>query len=164
MSIVDCPHSTPTWVEMGKICLRTTNVKPRKLDLSIVNYVSEASYLERILRMRPIENDIVYSREGTSVFSACLIPKDVAVCLGQRLMLLRVYDSLSSSYIMHYLNSPEILKYANVEQQGIAAKHINVKQVKNYAIPLPPLAEQRRIVERIEELMELCDRIPKKVK
>ena len=32
--VVDCPHSTPKWVESGKLCLRTTNFKRGYLDLS----------------------------------------------------------------------------------------------------------------------------------
>ena len=43
--------------------------------------------------------------------------------------------------------------------RGIAFPSISKKQLENLAIPLPPLAEQRRIVAKIDELMALCDRV-----
>ena len=43
--------------------------------------------------------------------------------------------------------------------RGIAFPSISKKQLENLAIPLPPLAEQRRIVAKVDELMALCDRL-----
>ena len=45
--IVDCPHSTPKWVEEGKLCLRTTNFRKGFLDLSKPNYVSNSTFENR---------------------------------------------------------------------------------------------------------------------
>lgn len=44
---------------------------------------------------------------------------------------------------------------------GISVPHISPSQVSNMAIPLPPLAEQNRIVARLEELLPLCERLKK---
>lgn len=43
--------------------------------------------------------------------------------------------------------------------KGIGAKHVNVADMRSAWIPLPPLAEQRRIVAKVDELMALCDRL-----
>ena len=43
-AIVDCPHSTPKWVETGQLCLRTTNFKRGFLDLSEPNYVTKVNF------------------------------------------------------------------------------------------------------------------------
>ena len=44
---------------------------------------------------------------------------------------------------------------------GTAQKTVGLNTLKSLALPLPPLAEQKRIVARLEELLPLCDRIKK---
>ena len=57
-----------------------------------------------------------------------------------------------------YLNS---LASAHVEagKVGMALTHFNTKSVATMPLPLPPLAEQHRIVERVEQFMALCDHL-----
>ncbi|HEY9769525.1 MAG TPA: restriction endonuclease subunit S [Coleofasciculaceae cyanobacterium] len=43
--------------------------------------------------------------------------------------------------------------------KGIGAKHVNVGDMRNALIPLPPLPEQQRIVAKVDRLMALCDRL-----
>jgi type I restriction enzyme, S subunit len=42
---------------------------------------------------------------------------------------------------------------------GVALTHFNTKSVATMPIPLPPLAEQHRIVAKVSNLMDLCDRL-----
>src|SRR5262249_42409102 len=95
-AIVDCPHSTPRWTDSGRVCLRTTNFHPGKLDLAEVRFVSEATYQDRIQRLEPKAGDVVYSREGGILGIACIIPPGVTVCLGQRMMLFRLHHECSA--------------------------------------------------------------------
>ena len=112
-NIVDCPHSTPKWVGDGKICLRTTNFKRGYLDLSEKNYVSEETFDKRNARLIPQPGDVLYSREGAILGIACIIPEDLFVCLGQRMMLLRVNEKMLGRFLMHYLNSPKVTSFCS---------------------------------------------------
>jgi type I restriction enzyme S subunit len=158
-AIVDCPHSTPKWTTTGKICVRTNQFRPGRLDLSGVRFVSESTYLERIQRLEPAENDILYSREGGILGIACRVPPDTQLCLGQRMMLIRAGANLDPAFLEMVLNSPLITQIALAKTTGGAAPRINVATVKAYPTPMPPLLEQRRIVTKVEELMALCDRL-----
>jgi type I restriction enzyme S subunit len=162
--IVDCPHSTPKWVEKGEICLRTTNFQPGYLDLSEVRYVSFETYEERIARLEPQQNDIVYSREGGILGIACIIPNELKACLGQRMMLLRTSQSkCTPKYLLDVLNSPFILNKVKTLTGGTSSPHLNVGDVKQFLIPLPPLLEQHEIVRRVDALFALADRIEARV-
>lgn len=158
-AIVDCPHSTPKWADKGRICVRTNQFRPGYLDLSESRYVSEETYVDRIQRLEPTHDDILYSREGGILGVACRIPPDVKLCLGQRMMLIRVGEATTAQFLEMVLNSPFITTIARTRTTGGAAPRVNVATIKAYPIPLPPLAEQERIVAKVEEFMALCDRL-----
>ena len=157
--IVDCPHSTPRWVESGVLCVRTNQFKPGFLDLSASRYVSSETYIERIQRLEPICGDILYSREGGILGVACRVPEDVRLCLGQRMMLFRMSSVYLPKFAELVLNSPLITELARQNTTGGAAPRVNVALIKSYPMPIPPLAEQHRIVSKVDELMNLCDQL-----
>ena len=164
LEIVDCPHLTPKWAEEGKICLRTTNFKPNKLDWSELRYVSKKIYESRIARLKPLMADILYSREGGILGIACMLNKDVDICLGQRMMLLRPSKYIENIYITYLLNSPVILKHVHSLIGGSASPHVNVGAIKSYPIPLPPLEEQKEIVRQVNKLFAFADKLETRYK
>jgi type I restriction enzyme S subunit len=157
--IVDCPHSTPKWTSSGRLCIRTTNFKPGLLDLSEVRYVSEQAFKKRIERLRPRPGDILYSREGGILGIACVIPPGVELCLGQRMMLFRARSDFTGALLMHWLNSPAILRRVHELTGGSASPHLNVRDIKAFPTPVPPFTEQHEIVSRVESLLGLADQI-----
>lgn len=156
LAIVDCPHSTPQWTESGFTCVKTGQFRRFHLDLSSRFYVSQETYNERVERLTPKSGDILYSREGSILGIACRIPEGEKLCLGQRMMLLRTHDPIASAFIEMVLNSPHVTRIADESILGGCAPHINVGEIKAFVIPLPPLAEQAAIVERVEGLMAIC--------
>ena len=157
--IVDCPHSTPKWTDSGRLCARTTNFKLGFLDLSEVRYVSDATFNERIERLRPKSGDVLYSREGGILGIACMIPPKIELCLGQRMMLFRAKLDFSAALLMHWLNSRVIFRRVQELTGGSASPHLNVRDIKAFPTPVPPLAEQQEIVRRVEGLFALADQI-----
>ena len=162
-NVVDCPHSTPTWVDNGKICLRTTNFKRGYLDLSEKNYVSDETFNKRNARLIPEPGDVLYSREGAILGIACIIPKDLYVCLGQRMMLLRTNERMLGRFLMHYLNSPKVTSFVSTKIGGSASPHVNVGDIKEFIVPIPSIAEQQKMLEQIESRLSVCDSIEKTV-
>ncbi len=162
--IVDCPHSTPKWTECGKLCVRTTNFKPNFLDLSIQQYVSEETFNNRISRLKPMPNDILYSREGGILGIACIIPENVELCLGQRMMLMRTSKSNNPKFLMYILNSPIITSIVREKTGGSASPHLNVGEIKKFVIPHPPIMEQEEIVRRVDKLFSIADCIEERYK
>ncbi|MHA3694769.1 restriction endonuclease subunit S [Yersinia enterocolitica] len=161
--IIDCPHSTPRWSPSGKYCVRTTAFKPFELDLSGQGFVDEETYQNRIQRLKPIEGDILYSREGT-IGIACQIPKGVEICLGQRMVLIRAGDAVLSKYLTIVLNSNKILDIVNSKAMGSTAPRINVSDIKIFPIPLPSLLEQKEIIFRVEQILNYSNTVESMVK
>lgn len=70
-------------------------------------------------------------------------------------------ELFDKDYIVTVLNSPKIREQIIGLMSGMDKQQVNVSQdkYKTVFIPLPPLAEQKRIVEKIEELMKYCDKL-----
>ena len=73
--------------------------------------------------------------------------------------LLHPYQEMPGRFFALYLRSPEFVRYVESVQTGIAYPAINDKQFYGALVPIPPLAEQHRIVARAYELMALCDNL-----
>ncbi|HOX15784.1 MAG TPA: restriction endonuclease subunit S [Smithellaceae bacterium] len=163
MQYVDCPHATPKYIDKGKICLRSQNIVPNSLDLSDLSFVCEDEYVYRIKRLKPRKNDLVYIREGGRLGVAGIISTDKDVCLGQRLMLLRFFEQTTSFFIAMLFNAPQTFDQIVGKTMGSAAPHVNVKDIVAHTVPLPSIAEQQAIVERVAILMAMIDDLEKQV-
>lgn len=142
--IVDCPHTTPKYV--GKLknpAIRTSEIKKGYIIWDSMRYVSDDEYEERVARLRPEMGDIVYGREGT-FGNAAILPGGHKFCLGQRVMLLRPdYSLCTSEYLLHAVISDDVYMQALEKNNASTVAHVNVKDVKNFMIPLPPLELQK---------------------
>lgn len=155
--IVDCPHSTPNYlaVETGYSAI-DTNCIDDDWRLTGLRSLSQESYEKRTARYAPQVGDIVFSREGS--IGRSVILREGNICLGQRVMLLSCDEALLfNRYCQAVLSSPYAWTLYRAANVGTGVKHINVSMIKTLLIPVPPLAEQRRIVERVNDLMPLVD-------
>ena len=152
--VIDCPHSTPRWSESGVICLRTSNLGKGEWNWADTRFVIEEDYTERTRRSEILPNDIILSREGT-VGVLALVDEGMRLCMGQRLVQLRVNDSqLHPRFLLNLLLhdlTPERLSRLIT---GSTSKHLNVKELRKLPVLLPPLDIQRRfavIVASVEQ-------------
>ncbi len=151
-AIVDCLHATPKYEsDEGYPAIRTADIEPGKVRLRQARQVSRTTYLRWTSRLEPREGDILYSREGERFGIAAPVPEDVQLCISQRMMVFRVKPAQSSDYIMWQLNCPHIYAQASVYVIGSTAPHVNIEQIKNYYLALPPVNEQMQIVHFIAE-------------
>ena len=156
--IVDCPHSTPNYlaVETGYSAI-DTNCMDDDWRLTGLRSLSQESYEKRTARYAPQVGDIVFSREGS--IGRSVILREGNICLGQRVMLLSCNETLLfNRYCQAVLSSPYAWTLYRAANVGTGVKHINVSMIKTLLIPVPPLAEQRRIVGRANELMPLVEK------
>lgn len=155
--VVDCPHSTPRKAEHPTQypCIRTSELKGGNIEWSSMQYLEEEEYIVRTARIKPQCNDIVYGREGT-YGDAVLLPEGYFFSLGQRTMLFRPNIGKVVPKFLHYnVISSHVYEQAKAKNSGCGVGHVNVKDIKLFDIGIPKsLAEQQRIVERLDALSE----------
>ena len=161
--IIDCPHSTPKFQDSGKYCIDTTCINMAgNILIQKIRKVNNETFEERNSRLKPNSGDIVYSREGI-VGQAVIIPEGWEVCLGQRVMLFRPFFEISSHFFRHVVTSRFFLEEMFLRHRGAGAKHVNMKDLRDSWIPLPPLAEQQAIVAKVEKLLAICDQLEARI-
>lgn len=68
-------------------------------------------------------------------------------------------DLMCMRYLQRFIQSPLFMRQATETVSGTAYNALTIVKLKQMLIPIPPLAEQRRIVAKVDELMILCDRL-----
>ena len=129
--------------------------------------MDKLKYVER--RFNQIESrsilkrgDILLNLVGASIGRSALFDLESAANINQAVALIRpIKDNayFLSSYLLHYLNSPVGISEMLGSRVVTAQPNISLSDTRNFLIPLPPLAEQHRIVAKVDELMALCDRL-----
>ena len=103
--------------------------------------------------------DIIVSCAGT-IGETYILPDNIEKgIINQALMRMQIFKPLYIPYFLMFFDV--VLKQnARSESKGSAIKNIPpFKVLKNYLVPLPPLAEQKRIVAKLEELLPLCEKL-----
>lgn len=109
--------------------------------------------------------DILFTRAGPTnrVGISCLVEKTrPRLMISDKIIRFHPVEvGAYGRYISLCLNTGETARYLEKSKSGMAASQVNISQekLKLAPIPLPPLPEQLRIVERIDQLMTLCDQL-----
>lgn len=101
------------------------------------------------------KGDILYGKLRPYLDKVIVADED-GVCTTE-ILPLRPYGNLNPFYIRWVLKNPIFLQYVNQLTYGVKMPRLGTEDGKNAIIPLPPLAEQQRIVAKVEELMKIVD-------
>jgi type I restriction enzyme S subunit len=105
------------------------------------------------------QNNILMAMTGGTVGKSYLVkslPEQMVV--NQRVATIKVFACASANYIDLIIRS-EMTQKVIRKAKNSTNDNISMGDIKGFAIPLPPLAEQKRIVAKVDELMSLCDRL-----
>ena len=159
MLVVDCKNKTAPYSPTGIRLVRTTNVRDGKLNAIDQKYVNKETYEVWSARCKPEPWDILITREAP-MGEVCLIPPGETICLGQRMMLARLLaEFIDRNFMLYSLRDPDLMGRVQDKPLGMTVQHLRVGGIETLLVPVPPLAEQRRIVAKVDELMALCDRL-----
>jgi type I restriction enzyme S subunit len=161
LKITDGAHKTPTYVARGVPFVSVKDFSAGKLDLSNTRFIPEAEHEVLYQRCDPKRGDILLGRIGT-LGKAVLVDVDVEFSLFVSVGLIRFdHAHVNPEFFRVLLNSP--VAEAEFDQikigGGTHTNKLNLGDLYTVLLPLPPLAEQRRIVAKVDELMALCDRL-----
>lgn len=155
--ITDGTHLTPNYVEQGEVFLSAQNVKPFNFIPEIHRFVSKKDFDTYRNNRTPEKNDILMARVGAGIGEAAVIDSDLQFAFYVSLCLIKSFPSLvDPRYLCIVLNSSYGTTYAksNISSSGSSAGNYNLGHIRALKIPLPPLAEQKEIVARVEQHLQ----------
>ena len=165
------------WCRLGEIVYNNGQKTPDKkfsyIDIgSIDNINQKLNEKENLIlpekapsRARKIvkKGDIIYSTVRPYLHNMCIIDKDFSEepIASTGFAVMSCCDAIYNKFLFYYLLSPIFDNYANDTEnsKGVAYPAINDDKLYKGLVPLPPLAEQKRIVAAVEELLPLCEKL-----
>lgn len=158
--ITDGEHATPPRIIEEEIPLVTAkNVRNGFMDYGDTDWVSFETANKAWARCRPAVGDVLLVCVGATTGRLCVLRDARDMVLVRSVALVRPNSAVNVDYLALTLRSPmcQAQMWAKVKMTAQPCLYIN--RIKSLPIPLPPLAEQQRIVAKVDELMALCDRL-----
>ena len=166
LSSVITKGSSPKWQGItyvdeknGILFITSENIGKEKLLMNKAKYVEKKfndMHSTSILKFGDILTNIVGASIGrTAIYNLNSENSNI----NQAVCIIRLINLDFRMYIIKFLNSPIAFQMMTNNSVDSARANLSLSSVSNFLIPLPPLAEQKRIVEKIEELMTFCEKL-----
>jgi type I restriction enzyme S subunit len=139
--------------------IRSMNVHFRGFDATGLVFLSDeqAKQLSNVI-VQP--DDVLLNITGASIGRVTIAPSVMAEArVNQHVTIIRPRKELSPRFLSIFLASPSVQRMIDEIQVGATRQALTKAMIEQFEIPLPPLAEQKRIVAKVDELMALCDRL-----
>lgn len=159
-NFIDYRGATPNKISEGVPFITAKNVRQGYIDYSIKEYISNEDYTKRQSRGISHKGDLLFTTEAPMGYAA--IADLDKFSAGQRLITLQQYTEsplLDNRYYMFLILSNFFKKQLDEKCSGTTVKGIKADRLKQFIISLPPLTEQKRIAQKVEEIFRVLDTI-----
>ncbi|MEA5479581.1 restriction endonuclease subunit S [Pseudanabaena galeata UHCC 0370] len=171
--IVDGPFGSnlkaSEYQDTGIPIIRLQNIDRNRFINSNIKFVSPEK-AESLARHSFVKGNIAITKLGEPLGKACIIPDflEKGIIVADIVRVRVDEDKVNSTYLTYSINSQDVIEQLQNQTKGTTRARVNLSHIREIQIPLPPLNEQRRIVEKVEALMarsrkakEALDAIPK---
>jgi type I restriction enzyme S subunit len=153
--VIDCKHITAAFFDEGIPLASISEVKGWFVNLENAKYTNEKFYLDLIEGGRePQDGDIIYSRNATVGEAAIVESNMPPFAMGQDVCLIRPGAEVLPEFALFVLKSGIIYQQLDLAMVGSTFKRINVDDIRNLFIALPPYNEQLEIVDELKRKLK----------
>jgi type I restriction enzyme S subunit len=150
VGISDGVHKRPQYASKGIPFITVKNLTAGPgISFDDLNYITREDHKEFIKRTHPEKGDILITKDGT-IGVVRLIETDIEFSIFVSVALIKPVMRELGPYLAYALRAPSV--QSQIVPQGAALKHLYLVDLRRLAIPLPPLSEQKRIVDRLDSL------------
>ena len=146
--------------DKGPMLIRSQNVHNDGLRLDDVARFSRLLFENRSSHVLP--NDVLLNITGASIGRCAIVPDAFGDAdVNQHVLIMRPVDGAVNGYLHVAIVSPVVQVAIMIDQVGATKEGLSATKAANLIVPVPPLAEQSRIVKRVGELMPLVEKCGK---
>lgn len=136
--------------------IRITDIQHGSVNWNNVPFCNVPS--EKLDDLRLLNNDILIARTGGTVGKSFIVHDvEQTSVFASYLIRIRMVNIQLTNFIAYFLQSPLYWKAISEKQSGTGQPNVNASKLSEIIIPFPPLAEQKRIVAKIDQIMPLVD-------
>jgi type I restriction enzyme, S subunit len=167
------------WKTLGEVCtLITKGTTPKSYKQSGVSFIkteafvgsrierNKLSYIDEVTHQTILKrsilkaNDILVTIAGATIGKAVIVTNDILPAnTNQALAIIRLNKDVNTKYIFYILKSEYMRQYINQSVKGSAQPNLNLKQLNDFNIPIPPPSEQERIVNILDKFDSMVNDI-----
>ena len=157
IDVRDGTHDSPKYVPVGIPLVTSKNLVNGVIDYSNVKCITQEDADKINARSMVDDDDILFAMIG-SIGNPVLVKKDREFCIKNMALFKRFANTdISMRYVYWFLFYAQYK--LKKEASGGVQSFISLSRFREYLMPLPPLAEQKRIVAKLEEILPLCERL-----
>lgn len=156
--LTDGTHKTPKYTTDGIKFVSVKDMSNGVLSLENTKFISEEEHQELYARCNPEKGDILLSKVGTTGVPAIVNTTEQFSLFVSVALLKFDRECIDLKFLYYMLMSPLVQTQATENTRGVGNKNWVLDAIANTMVVLPPLAEQKRIVIKVEELLPYVDR------
>lgn len=147
------------WKTSGIPFYRAREIAKLAIDGHVDNdlFISKELYSKFSVSGVPLPGDLMVTAVGTLGKTYIVQPSDVFYYKDASVICLENRFGIDSQYLKYIMESDMLWQQISSNSAGTTVATLTMERMINYVIPLPPLAEQKRIVEKLDQLLPLCD-------
>jgi len=153
---IDYRGNTPPKTQFGIPLITAKNVRMGCLDREPREFIAEETFSKWMRRGVPALGDLFFTTEAP-LGNICFNDIEESFAIAQRLICFKPFGPTNTRFYMLAIMSQSVQRVLDDNATGMTARGIKAAKLKPIPLPVPPEAEQARIVAKVEELMALCD-------
>lgn len=157
LDIRDGTHDTPKYYKEGIPLITSKNLRSGDIDFTNIKYISEEDHRKISERSKVDNGDILFAMIGT-IGNPVLVNTEAEFSIKNVALFKNYPDkNVETKYILYFLKAIE--KQSKEEASGAVQSFLSLTYLRKLLIPLPPIAEQYRIIEKLDEIMSIFDQM-----
>jgi type I restriction enzyme S subunit len=159
---IDYRGRTPNKTEEGIPLITAKNIRNGFIDRNPREFIAVDAYDDWMTRGFPKVGDVLFTTEAP-LGNVAVINIEEKFALAQRAICFQFYETFVGMYVSYFLRSPQFQQILNGSSTGTTVKGIKAAILKKLDINIPPLPEQKRIVEKLDSLLVQVDTIQQRL-
>ena len=155
---IDYRGRTPTKTSSGVPLITAKNVRPGFISREPQEFIADTDYMSWMTRGFPRVGDMLFTTEAP-MGNVAIIDIGERFALAQRVICFQLHELGTGPFLKLAMMSSGFQAQLSDAATGMTATGIKSSRLKEIPVPIPPLAEQRRIVAKVDQLMDLCDQL-----
>lgn len=161
-SVKDGPHYSPKYSDIGIPFISAGNVRPEGIDFSTAKFISPDLHAEFSKRCKPDYGDLLFTKGGTTGIARVNTERR-EFNVWVHVAVLKLCPNVNPFYVQHALNSEHCYRQAKQYTHGVGNQDLGLTRMVWITIPIPPHAEQDRIVAEVERRLSIVREVETEV-